>query len=32
MTCDNIEIGVVTQGAFRRLTPPEVQDYLANIG
>jgi len=31
MTSDNIEVGVCSKEGFRRLTPPEVQDYLANI-
>merc|ERR1712036_144149 len=31
MTEDNIEIGICNEGGFRRLTPQEVKDYLANI-
>lgn len=32
MTADNIEIGVCSKGGFKRLTPTEVKDYLANVG
>jgi len=31
MTEDNIEIGICNESGFRRLTPQEVKDYLANI-
>ena len=31
MTEDNIEIGICNEAGFRRLTPQEVKDYLANI-
>ena len=31
MTADNIEIGICDENGFRRLTPTEVKDYLANI-
>lgn len=31
MTPDNVEIGVVNKDGFRRLSPSEVKDYLANI-
>ena len=31
MSKDNIEIGICNDKGFRRLTPAEVQDYLANI-
>merc|ERR1712013_814046 len=31
MTEDNIEIGICNSDGFRRLTPQEVKDYLANI-
>ncbi|MCL4119191.1 UNVERIFIED_CONTAM: hypothetical protein GTU68_061340 [Idotea baltica] len=31
MSSDNIEIGICNTKGFRRLTPAEVQDYLANI-
>lgn len=31
MSGDNIEVGVCSPRGFRRLTPAEVQDYLANI-
>jgi len=31
MTCDNIEIGICNETGFKRLTPAEVKDYLANI-
>ena len=31
MNNDNIEIGICNSSGFRRLTPAEVQDYLANI-
>ncbi|XP_042234051.1 proteasome subunit alpha type-2-like [Homarus americanus] len=31
MSSDNIEIGICNSRGFRRLTPAEVQDYLANI-
>ncbi|EDO42182.1 predicted protein [Nematostella vectensis] len=31
MTEDNIELGVCNENGFRRLTPPEVKDYLAAI-
>jgi len=31
MTEDNIEIGICNESGFRRLTPTEVKDYLANI-
>uniref|UniRef100_A0A2P2HY64 Proteasome subunit alpha type n=1 Tax=Hirondellea gigas TaxID=1518452 RepID=A0A2P2HY64_9CRUS len=31
MSSDNIEIGVCNKDGFRRLTPAEVTDYLANI-
>jgi len=31
MTADNIEIGICNAEGFRRLTPAEVQDYLATI-
>uniref|UniRef100_S4RAA6 Proteasome subunit alpha type n=2 Tax=Petromyzon marinus TaxID=7757 RepID=S4RAA6_PETMA len=31
MTEDNIEIGICNENGFRRLTPPEVKDYLASI-
>lgn len=32
MTADNIEIGVCNKQGFKRLTPEEVKDYLANVG
>jgi 20S proteasome alpha/beta subunit len=32
MTEDNIEIGICDKEGFRRLTPAEVKDYLAQIG
>jgi len=32
MTQDNIEIGICNSQGFRRLSPNEVKDYLANIG
>jgi len=31
MTQDNIEIGICNEKGFRRLTPSQVNDYLANI-
>lgn len=31
MTPDNIEIGICNEQGFKRLTPSEVKDYLANI-
>ncbi|XP_065573356.1 proteasome subunit alpha type-2-like [Artemia franciscana] len=31
MTGDNIEIGICTADGFRRLSPAEVRDYLANV-
>jgi len=31
MTQDNIEIGICNEKGFRRLTPQQVNDYLANI-
>jgi len=31
MTKDNIEIGICNEKGFRRLTPQQVNDYLANI-
>lgn len=31
MTADNIEIGVSNKGGFKRLTPEEITDYLANV-
>ena len=31
MNENNIEIGIVNETGFRRLSPPEVKDYLANI-
>ncbi|CAD5125256.1 DgyrCDS13498 [Dimorphilus gyrociliatus] len=31
MTEDNIEVGICNKDGFRRLTPPEVKDYLAAI-
>lgn len=31
MTADNIEIGICNKSGFKRLTPAEVKDYLANI-
>ena len=31
MTEDNVEIGICNASGFRRLTPQEVKDYLANI-
>jgi 20S proteasome subunit alpha 2 len=31
MTEDNIEIGICNKEGFRRLTPPEVKDYLASV-
>ena len=31
MSEDNIEIGICNADGFRRLTPQEVKDYLANI-
>ena len=31
MTQDNIEIGICDAKGFRRLTPAQVADYLANI-
>jgi len=31
MTEENIELGVCTKEGFRKLTPPEVKDYLATI-
>lgn len=32
MTSDNIEIGICSKDGFKRLTPAEVKDYLANVG
>lgn len=32
MTEDKIEVGICDSSGFRRLTPPEVKDYLASIG
>ncbi|KAI1289323.1 Proteasome subunit alpha type-2 [Halotydeus destructor] len=32
MTADNIEIGICNKDGFKRLTPAEVKDYLANVG
>lgn len=32
MTADNIEIGVCNKDGFKRLTPAEIKDYLANVG
>lgn len=32
MTADNIEIGICNKSGFKRLTPAEVKDYLANVG
>lgn len=32
MTADNIEIGICSKTGFKRLTPAEVKDYLANVG
>lgn len=31
MTADNIEVGLCDASGFRRLSPAEVKDYLANI-
>lgn len=31
MTQDNIEIGICDANGFRRLSPSQVNDYLANI-
>lgn len=31
MTADNIEIGVCNAAGFKRLTPEEIKDYLANV-
>lgn len=31
MTENNIEIGIVNDTGFRRLSPADVKDYLANI-
>ena len=31
MTEDNVEIGISNEQGFRRLSPAEVKDYLANI-
>ena len=31
MTENNIEIGVVDEGGFRRLKPADVKDYLASV-
>ena len=31
MTEDNIEIGICNEAGFRRLSPQDVKDYLANI-
>lgn len=31
MTEDNVEIGICDEQGFRRLSPAEVKDYLANI-
>ena len=31
MTENNIEIGICDAKGFRRLTPPEVKDYLDNV-
>ncbi|KAG9508780.1 Proteasome subunit alpha type-2, partial [Fragariocoptes setiger] len=31
MTSDNIEIGICNKNGFKRLTPAEIKDYLANI-
>lgn len=31
MTEDNIELGICTKDGFKKLTPPEVKDYLAAI-
>lgn len=31
MTADNIEIGVCNKEGFKRLTPEEIKDYLANV-
>lgn len=31
MTEDNIEIGVCNKDGFKRLTPAEIKDYLANV-
>ncbi|KAH7951142.1 hypothetical protein HPB52_005035 [Rhipicephalus sanguineus] len=31
MTADNIEVGLCDAAGFRRLSPGEVKDYLANI-
>lgn len=32
MTADNIEIGICNKDGFKRLTPEEIKDYLANVG
>lgn len=32
MNGDNIEIGVCNKQGFKRLTPDEIKDYLANVG
>ena len=32
MSGDNIEIGICNKDGFKRLTPAEIQDYLANVG
>ena len=31
MTADNIEVGICDANGFRRLSPSDVRDYLANI-
>lgn len=31
MTGDNIEIGICNEKGFKRLTPEEIRDYLANV-
>lgn len=31
MTADNIEIGICNDKGFKRLTPSEVKDFLANV-
>lgn len=31
MTGDNIEIGICNKDGFKRLTPDEIRDYLANV-
>jgi len=31
MTEDNIEIGICDHNGFRRLSPPEIKDYLASV-